>query len=227
MDMSRIRGVVFDAVGTLIHPYPSAPLVYRKIGARFGSRLSREEIGRRFSIAYQEEEARDSCDGFRTSEAREIQRWQNIVAQVLDDVSDSSACFNQLFEYFSRPGAWRCVRQAAQVLEALAQQSMIVGVASNYDGRLRQVVAGLSALRLVEHLVISSEVGWRKPAPEFFGALVRTLGVPADQIMYVGDDLVNDYEGARSAGLQTILFDPHDRAAPSVVRVTRLTEVGG
>src|SRR4051794_29016008 len=39
----QIRAVVFDAVGTLIHPEPSAAAVYTAFGRQFGSCLGREE----------------------------------------------------------------------------------------------------------------------------------------------------------------------------------------
>jgi putative hydrolase of the HAD superfamily len=63
-------------------------------------------------------------------------------------------------------------------------------------------------LRPIQHLVISSEVGWRKPAREFFEQVVSAAGVPASEIVFVGDDPVNDDEGARRAGLNVLLLDP-------------------
>ena len=48
-------------------------------------------------------------------------------------------------------------------------------------------------------LVISSEVGYRKPHPHFFHAVCERLGLPAHQVLCVGDDIENgvrrvDYE---------------------------------
>src|SRR5258707_6538414 len=82
--LQDIRAVVFDAVGTVIHPNPPAPVVYAEVGRRFGSRLAVPVITRRFRDAFQEEEALDVRLGFRTSEQRERERWRRIVARVLD-----------------------------------------------------------------------------------------------------------------------------------------------
>lgn len=206
--------VVFDAVGTLIHPEPPAAEAYVIIGQRYGSRHAVEEIRRRFVAAFAHEEEADRRAGLRTSESREIGRWRNIVTSVLDDVSNAEACFQDLFAYFANPAAWRCEAAAGPVLGALGARGIRVGMASNFDARLRSVVAGFPELGPVtEHLVISSEIGWRKPASEFFQVLARRFGVAPERVLVVGDDLLNDYEGAAAAGFPSILFDPRGRAA--------------
>ena len=45
----------------------------------------------------------------------------------------------------------------------------------------------------------------RKPAPEFFAAVCRHTGCQPNRILFIGDDFVNDYEGAHTAGLQASL----------------------
>jgi putative hydrolase of the HAD superfamily len=213
-----IRAVYFDAVGTLIHPEPPAPVVYAAVARRHGSGLSLEQIRARFRAAFAAEEARDRAANLRTSEAREVRRWRHIVAGVLDDVTDGEACFRELYEHFSRPETWACDPQAGPILEGLAASGYLVGMASNYDHRLRLVAAGKPELRPVGRLVISSEVGWRKPAAEFFAAVCESAGVPAGSILYVGDDPDNDYHGAERVGLLPVLLDREGRQAAAVSR---------
>jgi putative hydrolase of the HAD superfamily len=203
-----IRAVVFDAVGTVIDPNPPAPVVYAEIGRRYGSKRIAEEIRPRFLAAFADQEAVDFANGLRTSEAREIERWRRIVGYVLDDATDPDACFRELFEHFRRPEAWYCDADAATTIEILARRGYVLGLASNYDQRLRSVAAGMTALRPLQHLIISSEVGWRKPAAPFFQAVCQAVGLPPDRILYVGDDLANDFEGAQAAGLRALLLDP-------------------
>src|SRR5262249_5289944 len=193
-----VRAVFFDAVGTVIFPEPPAAEVYAAVGRRHGSRLPPGLIGDRFRAAFRREEQFDLDNGLRTDEERERRRWRHIVAAVLDDVADGEACFRELFEHFSRPGAWACAPDAAATWAGLAGRGYRLGMASNYDRRLRAVAAGLPELRPLGALVISSEVGWRKPAPQFFDALVRQAGVSAGEILFVGDDPINDDGGARA-----------------------------
>jgi putative hydrolase of the HAD superfamily len=225
MGLSGVRVIFFDAVGTLIHPDPPAPEVYARVGQGLGSRSTVETVTIRFSEAFDRQERLDWAGGLETSEEREYRRWQEVVAQVLDDVKDSDACFRQLHEHFRHAGAWRLDPEAAVVLEQLADWGLLLGLASNFDRRLRDVVAGLPGLRRMGRLVISSEVGWRKPAPEFFAAVLRQAGVPGDQVLLVGDDLTNDYRGARSAGLRAVLVDPHHRLSADVARIRRLPDL--
>jgi putative hydrolase of the HAD superfamily len=202
-----VRAIFFDAVGTLIHPHPGAAEVYWNIGRKHGSRHDLDQIARRFRAAFQKEEEADRSAGWRTSEDRERRRWRNIVAQVLDDVNDPEACFAELYEHFSHPQAWRLEPEAATVMPELARRGYVLGMASNYDHRLPSVIAGMPGLSRLQHVVISSEVGWRKPAPAFFAALSATTRLAAAQILYVGDDPENDYQGAMDAGLQGLLLD--------------------
>lgn len=204
----KVRAVFFDAVGTLIHPDPPAHVVYEQVGKRYGSRYDSGVIKIRFAEGFEQEEQVDRRRNWRTSEERENERWRHIVAHVLDVVSDPIACFQALFDHFSRPDAWRSDPAAGNILDQLAKHGFTLGLASNYDSRLRSVVAGKPELAQIQHLWISSEVGWRKPSHEFFSALCQSVGLLADQILFVGDDPSNDIEGAVEAGIRAVLFDP-------------------
>ncbi len=220
----EVRAVVFDAVGTLIHPDPPAAVVYAEVGRRFGSRLDLETIAARFSASFRRQEEIDHAAGLRTSESREVARWRAIVAEVLEDVTEPEACFRHLYEHFAKPSAWRTEPDAAATLAALTARGYRLGVASNFDHRLRGIIAA-AGLRVTGQVIDSAAVGWRKPAAEFFAAVCRALGVRPREALYVGDDPANDHAGARAAGLSAILFDPRGGAAAGVPRVGRLGEL--
>lgn len=62
------------------------------------------------------------------------------------------------------------------------------------------------------HQVLSYEIGHNKPAPEFYAACVAAAGQPAGRCLFI-DDLAENVEAARAAGLTAIQYDPsaHDR----------------
>ena len=219
-----VRAIYFDAVGTLIHPEPPAPVVYAEAGRRYGSRLDVSTISARFRLAFQREEETDRANGWLTSEAREFERWRRIVGEVLSDVDDPEACFQSLFSHFGRPQSWRIDPDAAAVLPALVKQGYALGVASNYDRRLRAVAAGIPGFGPLSHFAVSAEIGWRKPAREFFAALCDQAQLGAAQILLVGDDVVNDYEGAQNAGLHALLVDSKEQY-PAHDRIRQLREL--
>jgi putative hydrolase of the HAD superfamily len=218
--------VFFDAVGTLIYPEPPAPAVYAAVGRRFGSRLDEATIRTRFRAAFRRQEEADYARNLRTDEPREFARWRAIVREVLDDVVDAEKCFQELYAHFARADAWRCEPQTAEVLAELAARGHVLGIASNFDHRLRGLVENMPALKPVRRLVISSEIGYRKPSRLFFTAMcVYTVTMP-EQILYVGDDPVNDYAGARAAGLQAVLLDPDERnSVPAEARINSLSDL--
>jgi putative hydrolase of the HAD superfamily len=225
MSASAIRAVFFDAVGTLIHPEPEAAAVYVAAGRRHGSRLGKTRIAAAFREALARQDSIDRQQDWRTSEARELLRWQTIVAEVLHDVVDSDACFRELYEHFGQRKNWRCDAAAGPVIDELLHRGYLVGLASNFDGRLRRVVADMPELAGINDIVISSEVGWRKPSPRFFATAGQTVAQTPQAILYVGDDPANDYEGAIAAGWQAVLFDPRAQAAGAANRIATLTEV--
>jgi putative hydrolase of the HAD superfamily len=65
-------------------------------------------------------------------------------------------------------------------------------------------------------VLISGEVGYRKPHPLVFQLLVDRLGVARQEIAFVGDDADADIEGAQTAGLRAIWTTyVHDQSMPS------------
>jgi putative hydrolase of the HAD superfamily len=207
--LSGIRAVFFDAVGTLIFPQSPAHEVYAAIAAKQGVTLDGRTVRERFVTAFRLEETADRVSGWRTSEERERQRWRTIVTSALSGLPDPEAGFADLFEHFAQPTSWVVNPDAEAVMAELAARGLILGMGTNYDSRVSRVVAGLPQLaRVAERLVISAAVDYRKPAIEFFQHIIRSAGYEAHQILFVGDDRENDFEGARAAGLRAVLLDP-------------------
>lgn len=224
--LSGVRAVFFDAVGTLLFPEPSAPAVYAVIAERHGLNLSVAEVRERFLAAYRLQEAADIGLNWATSEARERDRWHTIVTTTLAGVTDPGACFAHLFEHYSKPAAWRVHPEAADVLRELSARGLTLGMGSNYDARLLTVLDGHPELApLRARVVVSAAVGWRKPAGEFFVEVARVTGYRPNEILFVGDDLQNDYEGATAAGMRPLLLDPGARHPDVPHRVAGLREL--
>ncbi len=218
-----IRAVFFDAVGTLIHPAVPAPRKYAEVAARYGCQMPADEIRGRFLEAFREGERHDRVANWATSEEREIERWRRIVAGTISDDED---CFRELYDHYALPEAWAVDADAAPVFAGLSARGLVIGLASNYDSRLESVVEGHAELRgLRPNIVISSRVGHRKPGGAFFEAVKSLVGFSADEIAFVGDDVENDYEGARAARMTAILLDPRGRYPAIGNRIAKLHEL--
>ena len=207
----RIRAVVFDAVGTLIHPDPPVSGAYARAARRFGIHLEEAEIGDRFRSAFARQEEFDRRCGHLTSAAREIERWREIVSDVFREAVPSAETreriFAELWRHFAQPKSWRVDQEAASCWQALAARGLIIAIASNFDDRLLEIARQIVPLDRAERLFISARIGHRKPAAEFFCFVERDLALAPSKFLFVGDDLENDYQGAKSVGWQAILLN--------------------
>jgi putative hydrolase of the HAD superfamily len=203
MELSTPKLLIsLDAVGTLIRPMEPVATVYSRAARSCGLEIDPAVIASRFRQAFQNQEAFDLQHSLRTSEARERQRWRSIVAEVFAGANDPTAPLPWLWDYYSKPEAWDYYPDAAELLAGLSEVGTDFAIASNLDSRLRRVVEGLPLLRNCKVLHISGEVGWRKPAAEFFAGLAERSGRQPPYILHIGDDWQNDYQGALRAGFR-------------------------
>ncbi len=146
---------------------------------------------------------------FVTSERAEHERWRAIVAASLPDVTDLDACFTALWIHFGDFRHWTVYDDASLTLDRLRQGGMLTALASNFDSRLHRVCDGFDSTKAISVRFVSSEVGYRKPARQFFDAVLaglrtRISDLAAKEVLMVGDDRENDVGGARNAGFRAV-----------------------
>ena len=78
-----------------------------------------------------------------------------------------------------------------------------------------------------ETLTVSEEVGVKKPNPEIFHYALRKAGAKAEESLMIGDEMAVDIDGARAAGMDTLLFHPTDDRVEGerTYEVRRLEEI--
>ncbi len=191
---------MFDAVGTLIYPTPSVAVAYQQLGVQHGSKLNQQEIGRSFRLAI-----RRHNQSRQTSELLERQRWQHIVSDVFTDIQDSTTLFHELWDHFAQPSNWSVFDDVAPTFTALHAAGIQIAIASNFDTRLIEITKQLPPLDQIQHIFVSSRLGFAKPTVEFFRTIEQQLDLPPSQLLMVGDDQLNDFEGAANSGWHSVL----------------------
>jgi HAD superfamily hydrolase (TIGR01549 family) len=96
----------------------------------------------------------------------------------------------------------------AEALQALRSSGFRLGLVSNITllGEfVRNDLHRLGLLDLFDAVVLSSELGVRKPHPHIYGSVLNALGVPGHATVFVGDRVREDVIGPRTAGMQAIL----------------------
>lgn len=111
----------------------------------------------------------------------------------------------------------RLIPGTEEMLGALERRYRL-GLLSNFtDGpAARRILDVVGLPRFFRTVLISGELGYRKPHPLTFEALVQALGVEPGEVLFVGDDPEADVHGALQAGLRPVLTTcARDAAIPS------------
>jgi putative hydrolase of the HAD superfamily len=97
---------------------------------------------------------------------------------------------------------------AQALLESLRDRGLKTGlVANSWPDPARILHADAEALglaALLDVLVFSADAGVRKPEAEIFLRACSELGVDPAATLFVGDDPVNDVQGAANVGMKTV-----------------------
>jgi HAD superfamily hydrolase (TIGR01549 family) len=62
------------------------------------------------------------------------------------------------------------------------------------------------------YIVLSRDLGIRKPDPEIFNFTLENLGVQSSEAVHVGDSLKYDVQGAKNAGMKTVWIKGEEEA---------------
>lgn len=96
---------------------------------------------------------------------------------------------------------------AKSVLNTLYEEGYSLLLAANTlrNTATREKTLELAGLKgFFRHLILSSEVGYRKPHKRFYECLIRKAGVSPRKIVYVGDALDKDVIAPANMGMCTI-----------------------
>jgi putative hydrolase of the HAD superfamily len=114
---------------------------------------------------------------------------------------------DELVELTRQSANWDTVLPGTrQLLDSIGSRHRI-GVISNADGKIEEVLARCSIADCFLTITDSGLVGHEKPHPAIFEAAFREMQAQPDESLYVGDVYSVDYVGATQAGMQAVLMD--------------------
>jgi putative hydrolase of the HAD superfamily len=136
--------------------------------------------------------------------------WFGVVREVVGaylPAEGLKSYFDELYEFFRTRDAWLVYSDVRETLTELRTRGFRLGVISNFDSRLRDILSNLGLGSFFEQAALSWEVGASKPDSRIFRRALEAMQVSPDQALHVGDSLLSDVEGARKVGLTPILLD--------------------
>ncbi|MEV0209144.1 HAD-IA family hydrolase [Streptomyces sp. NPDC050788] len=116
------------------------------------------------------------------------------------------ALYDALYDRHMTPPAWSPYPDAPEVLRALRERGIGIGVVSNIGWDLRPVFREHGLDRYVDTYVLSYEHGIQKPDPRLFTVACEALGADPRLTLMVGDDRRAD-GGASALGCRVHFVD--------------------
>ncbi|MFC3746467.1 HAD family hydrolase [Paenibacillus sp. GCM10012306] len=193
--MTKIQGLLFDLDNTLMdrdHTFRSFSTQFVR---HFLGHLSPEEMDNVIrDIIIRDADGYRDKDGF-FAELSEVLPWETPV---------SAAHIRTYYdESYSHHGA--LMKHALEILEHCQSRGYVLGLVTNgkkhiQDGKIDK----LNLRSFFKTIVISGEVGIKKPDPAIYQLALERLGTGADETLFIGDHPVNDIWGAGKAGIGSI-----------------------
>lgn len=139
--------------------------------------------------------------------------WRQLAADWLkglgrsdDQLDDVSAAIWDLL-YGPQQSYFRLYSDTLPALEGLRDRGVRLAILSNWDYSLHRIAAQLGLTPYFETIVASLEEGVEKPEPELFRITLGRLGASKNEVWHVGDNLIDDVQGARDFGIHAIHLD--------------------
>jgi putative hydrolase of the HAD superfamily len=204
--------IFLDAVGTLFGVKGSVGQIYADLAQHHGIDADAEELNQAFFRAFKAapEMAFPGSDPALVPEQE--YRWWRVIAQqtfssagAIDKFVDFDGFFADLYAHFATAAPWVLYPDVPPALERWRRRGIALGVISNFDTRLYQVLEHLNLLSYFSSITLSSEAGAAKPDPLIFATALQKHRCEASQAWHLGDSEAEDVAGARAAGLHGIL----------------------
>ncbi|MFI9051217.1 HAD family hydrolase [Streptomyces sp. NPDC053427] len=136
---------------------------------------------------------------------------------------EADAWFGRYIAHYE--ASWTLFPDSAPALEALAPLVRQAVLSNATTASQERKLAALGIRGYFEAVLCSDEVGHAKPAPEAFTAACEALGLPPQEVVYVGDRLDIDALGARDAGLAAVWLDRTDAGEEPPAGVRRIASL--
>jgi putative hydrolase of the HAD superfamily len=91
------------------------------------------------------------------------------------------------------------------LIDQLKENGIRVGMLSNIDDRYTKLIRDFGFYEPFKPCLLSCEMGLEKPDPKAYELLLKTMNLPAEEIVFI-DDKEENVEAAKTMGIDAILF---------------------
>jgi len=207
--MNHVTAIGFDLFNTLIiaEPHILGEAMRRLINSlrQSGLALDNEQFKKSYKeaalgfIEKAQKDGRETHNRFWISAALQSQGYHIFP----DDARIAKAVDTYFSAFFLHCHLIPGTKEMLSILRNIYRLGLLTNF--THGPAAREIIDKLGLNLFFDVVLISGELGFRKPHPLVFHQLIEHLGVEKDQILYVGDDPEPDITGAQKAGLQPVL----------------------
>lgn len=220
--MEGVQAIVFDAEGTLFSLTLPVGEVYSEVCSRYNVRSEASLLER---ILHREWKARyksylSQGNGYATSEEEETEKWIDLATSVVQGALEHSGhplpdvplreIGEEIYLEFSRAKTRTLREGTVELLELLKERSITTAILSNNDARLIPLVEDLGLSPLIDHLLPTASLGYKKPSPLCYKRALERIGTRASATISLGNDLELDYFAPSREGWKALFLTSDD-----------------
>lgn len=96
---------------------------------------------------------------------------------------------------------------AVKLIQRLKRAGLKVALISNTEAALTRIdLYDVGMESVFELIILSSDIGIEKPDPRIFLKALNELHLTPDEVVYIGDNQIDDIQGSAAAGIRSILI---------------------
>ncbi|KAH8265783.1 hypothetical protein KR038_000421, partial [Drosophila bunnanda] len=216
-NLKRFRLVTFDVTDTLLR-LEEPMRHYQQTAADCGvAGVDRGHLERCFRQQFSAMCREHPNFGSQSPDLNWQQWWMQLVARTFGCVDDRltpdqlAKIGHRLIAHFRTNACWSHIEGARELVQRVRVAGKCVGVISNFDPSLSQVLTAMGYAGKFDFVLTSYEAGVMKPDSRIFNIPLQRLSIQAEQALHIGNKLDMDYAGALNSGWSGLLVDEEGR----------------
>lgn len=221
-NFQRFKVITFDCTNTLLYFKIPPSQMYLKTALEMGEK--KENFNENFdmmkSFRSNFKDLNKNHPIFGKKSIGYNEWWTRLVTKVLkeataDKINENSCnkIAQKLIRKYETDECWGKFNRADELLKAIKEQNKIIGVISNFDPRLHNLLSNMNLQKYLNFVITSYDVGVEKPNKEIFQHTLEeakkiNFDIKPHEILHIGNEQDKDVNGAKSANFSAILIDP-------------------
>lgn len=208
--------MLFDAGETLVHPAPSFPGLFARIVGDAGhDRDADDVVAASAAVMHRFSEASREGDLWTLTPESSRAFWLGVYERMLVTLGlpATDGLRETLYEGFTDLGNYALFDDVPETLDRLEQAGASLGIVSNFERWLEDLLGALGVRERFPVRVISGLEGMEKPDPRIYRLALARADVAPDETVFVGDNPEFDVAPPAALGMFPVLIDRRERHA--------------